>query len=254
VSIEDRDSQLTELKQRLTEAEETLRAIYHGAVDALVVRGPDGPQIFTLRGAQEPYRVLVERMNEGALTVSPDGVVLYSNRHFADLLEFPLEQIVGKSLVSFVAPQDGPAAEKLLGDGLRRSLRREVSFRRSDGRLIPTLAAVGPLVIEDARTILLIVTDLTEQKKSEQIAAAERFARSILEQATDAVFVCDADGRITNASWAAERPTCPGPIRLKPWGKQHRPRPSCAQSRPGSRFTELKPASAATAWLTGTFS
>ena len=101
---DEREAELEILRARLAEAEETLRAIYHGAVDALVVRGPEGPQIFTLRGAQEPYRALVERMNEGALTVSGDGTILYSNRHFADLLECSLEQIIGKPLATFVAP------------------------------------------------------------------------------------------------------------------------------------------------------
>jgi PAS domain S-box-containing protein len=205
VSHPDRDAGIKDLQQRLAEAEETLRAIYHGAVDALVIRGPDGPQVFTLRSAQEPYRALVEHMNEGALTVSADGAILYSNRHFADLLEHPLEQIAGKPLAAFVAPHEKAALEALLADGARRSVRRELSFVRSDRSMLPALAAVGPLVIDDMSALLLIVTDLTAQKQSEEVAAAERFARSILEQATDTILVCDRAGRITKTSWAAER-------------------------------------------------
>lgn len=205
MSTDEQAAELSELRQRLSEAEETLRAIYEGGVDALVVRGPDGPQIFTLRGAQEPYRVLVERMNEGALTVSTDGTILYSNRHFADLVEGPLELIVGKPLASFVSPQDVTVLKDLLRDGVKRTMRRELSILRADGGAIPALAAVGPLVIDEATAVLFIVTDLTAQKHWEEVAAAERFARSILEQATDAVFVCDAAGRISQASWAAER-------------------------------------------------
>jgi PAS domain S-box-containing protein len=201
----ERDTELEELRRRLADAEETLQAIYHGAIDALVVRGPDGPQIFTLRGAQEPYRVLVEHMNEGALTCAPDGTILYSNRHFADLLGAPLETIVGKPLARFVSEQDQGALQALMADGTRRSLRRELVLVRSDGSEMPALTAVGPLVIDDVSAVLLIVTDLTAQKHSEQIAAAERFARSILEQAADAVLVFDPQGRISQASWAAER-------------------------------------------------
>ena len=202
---EDQEFELDELRRRLAEAEETLRAIYHGAVDALVVRGPDGPQIFTLRGAQEPYRALVERMNEGALTVAPDGTILYSNRHFADLLGCSLERIIGKPLATFVAPHESPAVEALLADAGGRSVRRELALMRADSSMVPVLAAAGPLVIDDIAALLLIVTDLTAQKHSEEVAAAERFARSILEQATDFVLVCDRAGRITKASWAAER-------------------------------------------------
>jgi len=205
VTGDEQGAEIEELRQRLSEAEETLRAIYHGAIDALVVRGPDGPQIFTLRGAQEPYRAFVEHMNEGALTLSPDGTILYSNRHFADLLECPLEQIVGKPFATFVSPPDHPTVTAVLADGIRRSVRRELSLLRRDESVVPVLAAAGPLTVDETSALLLIVTDLTAQKQSEEVAAAERFARSILEQATDAVVVYDRSGRITKASWAAER-------------------------------------------------
>ena len=198
------DAEVADLRQRLADAEETLRAIYQGEVDALVVRGPQGPQIFTLRDAQEPYRILVERMHEGALTLSTAGLILYSNRHFATLVERPLEQIVGRPLAEFVPVQDVEALRGLLSDGARWSVRRELTLQGRDGP-IPTLAAASPLLDEDTPAVLLIVTDLTAQKHSEEIAAAEQFARSILEQATDAVLVCNRAGRITQSSWAADR-------------------------------------------------
>ena len=65
--------ELEELRQRLQEAEETLDAIRSGEVDALVVSGPSGEKVFTLEGAEHPYRVLVESMNEGAISLSLDG-------------------------------------------------------------------------------------------------------------------------------------------------------------------------------------
>lgn len=198
------DAEIADLKNRLAEAEETLRAIYQGEVDALVVQGADGPQIFTLRGAQEPYRILVERMNEGALTISAAGLILYCNRHFATLVGRPLEQILGHQLIEFVAVPDSHSLNGLLGDAAQWSVRRELTLLGSHGP-VPTLAAANPLTIDDSSAVLLIVTDLTAQKHSEEIAAAEQFARSILEQATDAIVVCNRAGRVTHASWAAER-------------------------------------------------
>jgi carbamate kinase len=56
---------LKELVSRLAEAEETLRAITAGEVDAVVTAGTNGPQVFTLEGADHAYRVLIESMNEG---------------------------------------------------------------------------------------------------------------------------------------------------------------------------------------------
>ncbi|HEY1542477.1 MAG TPA: HWE histidine kinase domain-containing protein [Xanthobacteraceae bacterium] len=199
------NAEIADLRQRLAEAEEALRAIYQGEVDALVVRGPDGPQVFTLRGAQEPYRILVEHMHEGALTVSDAGLILYCNHHFATLVGRPLEQIVGRPIAQFVARQDAQSLQGLLGSGAGGSIRRELALQARNG-VIPTLAAASPMQVDgEATAILLIVTDLTAQKQSEKIAAAEQFARSILEQATDVVLVCRSSGSISNASWAAER-------------------------------------------------
>ncbi len=75
-----------QLRQRLAEAQETLEAIRRADVDALVVTGPKGEQVFSLTGAEHIYRVIVEAMNEAALTVDPDGTVLYCNRRFCDLM------------------------------------------------------------------------------------------------------------------------------------------------------------------------
>jgi PAS domain S-box-containing protein len=182
-----------------------LQAISKGTIDALVVKGPRGPQVSTLAGAQEPYRLVVERMHEGALTLGEDRQILYSNRHLADLLGYPVGHLIGKPVANFVVPGDTVSLASLLDDGAKRPASRELKFRRRDGSLMPALVAVGSLILDQTRALLLIITDLTAQKHSEDLAAAERFARSILEQATDAVVVCNADGRITKASFAAER-------------------------------------------------
>ena len=71
------------------EAEQTLEAIRSGEVDALVVAGPQGEQVFSLTGAEHIYRVIVETMNEAALTVDPDGTILFCNQRFCDLMKTP---------------------------------------------------------------------------------------------------------------------------------------------------------------------
>ena len=63
-------AQLGVVADRLAETEETLRAIRSGEIDALVVSTTGGDRLFTLAGADHPYRVMVESMQEGAATVS----------------------------------------------------------------------------------------------------------------------------------------------------------------------------------------
>ncbi len=65
--------EIAELRQRLAGAEEALRAIRAGEVDSVVVAGKLGPQVFTLKGAEHSYRVLIESMNEGAVTLTTYG-------------------------------------------------------------------------------------------------------------------------------------------------------------------------------------
>ena len=69
-------TEVANLQRRLTEAENMLCALRSGEVDALVFDGENGPQVYTLKSAAEPYRLLVEQMREGAITLSHQGVVL----------------------------------------------------------------------------------------------------------------------------------------------------------------------------------
>src|SRR5713101_8029969 len=129
------------LRLRLTEAEEALQAISKGTIDALVVRGPTGPQISTLAGAQEPYRLFVERMHEGALTLGEDRQIVYSNRHLADLLGWSIGQLVGRPVADFVAAEETDILAGLLDEGAERPASGELNFRRRDGSLMPALVA-----------------------------------------------------------------------------------------------------------------
>ena len=84
-----------------------MQAIHSGEVDAVVVAGVEGDQVFTLQGAETPYRFLVEEMNEGALLLTPDGTVVFANARFATLAGLPLERVAGSAWGCFF-----PAAEQ----------------------------------------------------------------------------------------------------------------------------------------------
>jgi two-component system, sensor histidine kinase len=111
------------LRARLAEAEDMLRAIRHGEIDALVVEGPGGHQVYTLHSAEEPYRNLVEQMQEGAVLLTAGGDILYANARFAALVGEPLESVVGSRIARFVNASDRDDVERLLraGSGRRRS-------------------------------------------------------------------------------------------------------------------------------------
>src|ERR1700744_335948 len=103
-----------ELISRLREAEETLEAIRNGEVDAVVVAGPQGQQVYTLENADRPYRVLVEQMQEGAVTLSENGTILYCNERFATLVASPHDSIIGLPLTRFLGADEGKILSNMI--------------------------------------------------------------------------------------------------------------------------------------------
>ncbi len=193
----------------LAEAEETLDAIRSGAVDAIVVSGPRGEKFFTLEGAERSYRVLVEAMTEGAATLDEAGTILYCNQTFARMLGRPLSRTMGCSLRTFVATPHRPTFDALLLQGRKRDSRGEVTLTNTDGDEFPTFLSVNALRSDgdsnEKQVLCLVATDLTEQKRNEEMVASERLARSVLDQAAESIVVCDQDGRIVRASRATHR-------------------------------------------------
>ncbi len=164
--------EILDLRERLREAEETIEAIRHGDVDALVVGGSDGPTIYTLENDDRPYRRLIEQIGEGALTLDGDGVVLYCNRALAELLQVAQETIVGGPLQRFVLPADIPRLERLLRQG---DARGEFSLHAGTGRCVPTVLSLSELGGGAARALCAVVTDLTPQMRaSAQLHDANR--------------------------------------------------------------------------------
>ncbi|MFZ1122015.1 MAG: PAS domain-containing sensor histidine kinase [Candidatus Binataceae bacterium] len=172
--------ELEELRQRLQEAEETLDAIRSGEVDALVVSGPSGEKVFTLEGAEHPYRVLVESMNEGAISLSLDGTILYCNAAFARLIECPLDRIMGRDLSEFVPAEEREVLERLIRRGHHDAVRAELSILATSGRSLPTQVSLNPINLEEGPSIGVIVTDLSERKRHEQAEAAVRMRDEFL--------------------------------------------------------------------------
>src|SRR5688572_28248118 len=88
------EQDIEDLRQKLEEANDTIEAIRTGQVDALVVKNSDGHQLFTVKSADQTYRVFIEKMIEGAVTLNDKGIILYSNSRFASMMQSPLSKII----------------------------------------------------------------------------------------------------------------------------------------------------------------
>jgi PAS domain S-box-containing protein len=157
-----------ELVARLSEAEETLRAIRSGEVDAIVVNRQGEEKVFTLQGADHTYRVFVERMNEGAAVLSGDHTVLHCNGRFARFLGARLQSVIGSSMLDLVWPDDHPKLDALLRRAAQRNCRGEIRLQSRKGAPLSVHLSLNPLRLDSTRAVCLIASDLSETKRAEQ--------------------------------------------------------------------------------------
>ena len=201
--LADGEARIAELEARLAEAEETLQAIRTGEVDALVVSGPDGDRIFALEGADHAYRMLVEEMQEGAVTTDLDGLILYSNRQFASMMRAAVEKPVGSHINRFLAPEHQTIFSDVLAEGESQRKRCELMLIADDGTPVPVHVSLMRLDTGGMPTVCAVITDLTEQRQYEAMVKDEQLSRLILDQAAEAIVVIDARGTILRASESA---------------------------------------------------
>ncbi len=180
--------QQTKLRARLKTAEETLRAIQSGEVDALMVSGPRGEQVASLKGGEPSYRMLVEAMSEGAATLSRDGDVLYCNRRFAELIGKPPAKMIEVAVQSLVAETEQDRFKALLADAQKAVAKGEFNLRGTGGSLIPVYLSLNRLRGYKGRALGMVITDLSEQKRVQaaEIKQTEATRRLLLEHTLSA--------------------------------------------------------------------
>jgi len=174
--------ELKALKDRLAEAEETLTAIRTGAVDAVIVNGEYGPQVFTLQSADHPYRIMIEAMNEGAVTLTSDGCIVYCNRRFSDMVLVGATELLGRPFSNFLLEKDVPTFINLLPQALTRSLRVELQIRTNGERTLPVVISLSPLPGVETKAVCAIFTDISDQKARAQAEANEQKYRELAKE------------------------------------------------------------------------
>jgi PAS domain S-box-containing protein len=198
--------ELQELTSRMMEAEETLHAIRGGEVDGLVVSTAEGERVFTLSGAEHPYRVMVETMNEGAVTLASDGTILFCNQRFADIVQRSLGKVMGSSIYQYISSTDRQLFEALVERGLKGNSKAELALQTGGENAAPALLSISTLQHTDMPAVVcMVVTDLTEQKRNEDMLAEEKLTTQILNQAAEIFVLCDPQGRILRASQSTSR-------------------------------------------------
>ncbi len=219
-------SEIQELRAQLEEAQDTLNAIRRGEVDGLVVNTAKGEQVYTITGAEKPYRILIENMHEGAVMLSDDNTILYCNAGFASMMKYPLEKLNGNNIEKMVSPTFKESFKKFLakcrGVAQKDAPPKEawttgITFLADDHSLVPTQVSADTLSMDDTTTTFIVVTDLTKhmedelkgytadlEKTGQALYESEQRWSTTLGSIGDAVIATDMVGRVTFMNAVAE--------------------------------------------------
>jgi PAS domain S-box-containing protein/putative nucleotidyltransferase with HDIG domain len=182
-------------------AEDVLGALIHGEIDALLVSNGQGPQVLTLQGAEHPYRVILESIGEGACTFGEGGTILYANTRLADMLDVPVERLIGSRVGEWLCAEDGGPFWALVAANGGGSA--ETSLKTSSG-LVPVMAAIRDLRIDEQRAHFMVVTDITDRAAMEgELRESEERYRALFERSFECVYLHDFEGRFLDANRAA---------------------------------------------------
>lgn len=166
-TIEQLQAELEELRHQLFEANETIEAIRTGQIDALVFEGESGHELYTLKTADQAYRVFIEKMTEGAVTLNRDGIILYCNSQFASMVDVPLSNVIGVPFDSFIASDDQHNWAHIFQLQPAKDYKEEVLLK-TGGDDVPVQLSMTPSGLDDEVAFNIILTDLTAQKRTQK--------------------------------------------------------------------------------------
>lgn len=188
-------SENKELTLQLDEANDTIEAIRTGQVDALIVNNGESHQLYTLKTADQTYRVFIQKMNEGAVTINREGLILYSNSRFANMVKMPLEKTIGLVFDCFIAPSSMQTFNSLMANAWEEDCKDEIDLVDADGQPISCLLSCNTLELDEGIALSLILTDLSILKETEnqlriknlQLAAAHMATEKLNNELEDIV-------------------------------------------------------------------
>jgi PAS domain S-box-containing protein len=224
LSTDEAAKRIVELENRLEEAEQLIDAIKAGEVDAFALNRNNKPEIFTLQSGDFGYRLLVENFNEGAVTLSEDGLIVYTNNYFHDLLGVSYDAVIGKPIFAFLHPDSLAIFNELFRKGLAGQSKGDLNLV-SGTKVIPVYVSLTSLY-PTLPTVGMIITDLTEKKKQDRIVEQHKeleiekrllvengkvirrimeFDEAVMANMGEGLYTIDVGGKMTTMNPAAEK-------------------------------------------------
>jgi PAS domain S-box-containing protein len=193
------ENQIESLRQQLQEAEDLRHAICNGHVDAFVV-GPtdDSKRVLMLSGAYARYRQLVEEMQQGAVTVSRLGEIMFANQAFAAMVGLAPIDIFRVPLARYLAPSEAGEAATLLQPHPGKA-EIKATLRGPNGRQRPVRIALIS-ASDEFNTLLVTERDEVDEEAGATVDAIRNGSVDALVVGGEQVVMLDSAQRFYQAA------------------------------------------------------
>jgi len=162
-----------------------------------------------LRRSEEKYRVLIQSLQDGMFVIQ-DGKFVFLNESIVDLVDYTIDELVGKEFLSVIAPEN---RQEVLDIHIKRIKGEEApleyeSFliKRDQKTRVPVILSVGLINFDGKPATIGTAKDITERKKNDAlIHESEQKFRSITASAQDSIIMLSPDGSINYWNEASEK-------------------------------------------------
>ncbi len=127
----------------------------------------EGELVYPARSDNNPYLEIIDNISESAVILLPDGTIVYANPRLADMLGLAPEKIMGSSFHYFVHDSGKNDFLRFLENGLVGKHKGEFLLCTAQGGYLPVAVFINPVPMEEEMSVIMVITDLTEQKKRE---------------------------------------------------------------------------------------
>jgi PAS domain S-box-containing protein len=150
--------------------------------------------------SERRYQTLIELAQEGIWTFDPDGLTTFVNRKMSEILGYPPDEMLGRSLFSCVSARDKPFLEERFSRIKKGSNEHfDLVFVRKDGTPAYTRLSASPSIDDQGAFIygLFVVSDVSALKKADEaLRESELHYRTIIETSPNGILVLDLEGII----------------------------------------------------------
>lgn len=148
--------------------------IKNEGIDALVVGGNKDVKVYTEKTSDKVYRILIEKMHEGATVLNRAGIILHCNSFFAKMVSMPLQKVIGSKCRDYIDNSSIDQFDASIRKGWQGPDQSEIAIRNLNGRAIPALMSVNALSHNNRVMLSVILTDLTLRNRNQEELLREK--------------------------------------------------------------------------------